>query len=73
MRKNQPPMLVLWGKYDPSFELSEPDAYKRDVPAAEVHILEGGHFALDTAADEIADRMDAFLKKNHSPRTLRPL
>ncbi|MGO4123070.1 alpha/beta fold hydrolase [Inquilinus sp. YAF38] len=69
LRENQPPMLVLWGKYDPSFELSEPDAYKRDVPAAEVHVLEGGHFALDTAADEIVELMDAFLKKNHSSRT----
>lgn len=73
MRENQPPMLVLWGKYDPSFDLSEPDAYKRDAPAAEVHILEAGHFALDTAADEIANLMDAFLKKNRSSRTLRPL
>jgi pimeloyl-ACP methyl ester carboxylesterase len=71
MRKNQPPMLVLWGKYDPSFDLSEPDAYKRDVPAAEVHILEGGHFALDTAADEIADLMDAFLKQNRSSGTFK--
>ncbi|MGF6233829.1 pimeloyl-ACP methyl ester carboxylesterase [Inquilinus ginsengisoli] len=71
MRENQPPMLVLWGKYDPSFGLSEPDAYKRDVPAAEVHILEGGHFALDTAADEIAELMDAFLKQNRSSGTLK--
>ena len=71
MRENQPPMLVLWGKYDPSFDLSEPDAYKRDVPEAEVHILDGGHFALDTSADEIADLTDAFLKKNRSSRTLK--
>jgi len=64
MRKTQPPMLVLWGRYDPSFDLSEPEAYRRDVPEAEVHILDGGHFALDTAADEIAGLMDAFLKKS---------
>jgi pimeloyl-ACP methyl ester carboxylesterase len=70
MRENQPRMLVLWGKYDPSFEISEPGAYKRDVPEAEIHILDGGHFALDTSADEIADLMDAFLKKNRSSRTL---
>ncbi|WP_343714836.1 alpha/beta hydrolase [Inquilinus sp.] len=64
LRETQPPLLVLWGRYDPSFELSEAEAYRRDVPAAEVHILDGGHFALDTAADEIAGLMDVFLKKN---------
>ena len=37
-----------------SFDPSEPEAYRRDVPNAQVHILDGGHFALDTAADEIA-------------------
>ena len=54
MREHQPRLLVLWGKYDLSFDLSEPEAYRRDVPEAEVHVLEAGHFALDTAADEIA-------------------
>jgi pimeloyl-ACP methyl ester carboxylesterase len=70
MRENQPRMLVLWGQCDPSFELSEAAAYKRDVPEAEVHILDGGHFALDTAADEIADLMDAFLKQDRCSRRL---
>jgi hypothetical protein len=42
------------GKYDLSFDLSEPEAYQRDVPNAEVHVLDAGHFALDTAADQIA-------------------
>jgi pimeloyl-ACP methyl ester carboxylesterase len=46
--------LVIWGKYDLSFDISEPQAYRRDVPRAEVHMLEAGHFALDTAANEIA-------------------
>ena len=41
-------MLVIWGKYDLSFDLSEPEAYRRDVPNAEVHVLDAGHFALDT-------------------------
>jgi len=54
MREKQPRLLVIWGKYDVSFELSEPEAYRRDVPGAQVHVLEAGHFALDTAADEIA-------------------
>ena len=54
MREKQPRLLVIWGKYDLSFDLSEPEAYRRDVPNAEVHVLDAGHFALDTAADQIA-------------------
>jgi len=54
MREKQPRLLVIWGKYERSFDPSEPEAYRRDVPDAEVHIVDGGHFALDTAADEIA-------------------
>lgn len=61
MRAYHPRLLVLWGKYDPSFDLSEAEAYRRDVPDAEVHILEAGHFALDTAADQIAERVRGFL------------
>ena len=62
MREKKPRLLVLWGKYDLSFDLSEPESYRRDVPAAEVHVLEAGHFALDVAADEIAERVRKFLK-----------
>ena len=58
--ENQPRLLVIWGKYDLSFDLCEPEAYRRDVPDAEVHILDAGHFALDTAADEIAEFIRAF-------------
>jgi pimeloyl-ACP methyl ester carboxylesterase len=53
---------VLWGKYDLSFELSEPEAYRRDVPNAQVYVLDAGHFALDTAADEIAGLIRGFLE-----------
>jgi pimeloyl-ACP methyl ester carboxylesterase len=61
MREKQPRLLVLWGKYDPSFERTEPEAYLRDVPNAQVHILEAGHFALDTAANEIAALIRSFV------------
>ncbi len=61
MREAQPRLLVVWGKYDLSFDPSEPYAYQRDVPAAAVHVLEAGHFALDTAAAEIAALVDGFL------------
>jgi pimeloyl-ACP methyl ester carboxylesterase len=51
MAQKRPRLLVLWGKYDPSFAPSEPEAYRRDVPNSQIHVLEAGHFALDTAAD----------------------
>src|SRR3984957_18393264 len=60
MRAAQSRLLVVWGKYDPSFDSSEPEAYRRDVPRAQVHILDAGHFALDTAADEIAALIRGF-------------
>lgn len=61
MSKNQPRLLVLWGKYDLSFDPTEPAAYRRDVPNAQIHILDGGHFALDTAADEAAGLIRDFV------------
>ncbi len=67
MRETQPRLLVTWGKYDPSFDLSEPEAYRRDVPNAEVHILDAGHFALDTAADEIASLIRRFVGPSQQP------
>jgi pimeloyl-ACP methyl ester carboxylesterase len=62
MQKNQPQLLVIWGKYESSFDPSEPESYRRDVPNAQVHIVDGGHFALDTAADEIAQLVRNFVK-----------
>jgi len=61
MRPKQPRLLVIWGKYDLSFDLSEPEAYRRDVPKAEVHVLDAGHFALDTATDKIAALVRGFV------------
>ena len=65
MRHRQPRLLVIWGKHDPSFNISEPEAYRRDVPRAQVHVLDAGHFALDTAADEIAALVRGFVGSNH--------
>jgi pimeloyl-ACP methyl ester carboxylesterase len=62
MREHKPRLLVIWGKYDLSFDPSEPEAYRRDVPNAEIHVLDAGHFALDTAADEIAALVRAFVR-----------
>jgi pimeloyl-ACP methyl ester carboxylesterase len=62
MRDKQPRLLVIWGKYESSFDPSEPEAYRRDVPKAEVYIVDGGHFALDTAADQIAQLVRSFMR-----------
>jgi pimeloyl-ACP methyl ester carboxylesterase len=59
----QPPLLVLWGKYDPSFTVAGATAYAGDVPKAEIHVLEAGHFALDEATDEIASLVRDFLER----------
>ncbi|HEY1250132.1 MAG TPA: alpha/beta hydrolase [Thermoanaerobaculia bacterium] len=64
MRERQPRLLVLWGKYDLSFEPTEPEAYRKDVPGAEIHVLDAGHFALDTAADEIARLVRGFMRQD---------
>ena len=61
MRENQPRLLVIWGKYELSFDPGEPERYRQDVPNAEVQIVDGGHFALDTAADEIAALVQRFV------------
>jgi pimeloyl-ACP methyl ester carboxylesterase len=61
LRANRPPLLVAWGRYDPSFEAAEAEAYRRDVPDAEVHLLDAGHFALDEQPDLIAELTRRFL------------
>lgn len=61
LREHQPPTLVVWGRYDPSFQVAEAAAYQRDLPKAEVHILDAGHFALDEKPDEIAVLVRDFL------------
>ena len=62
MKKTQPSLLVLWGKHDLSFDLGEPERYRKDVPGAKVHMLDAGHFALDTKADEMAALVREFMK-----------
>jgi len=62
MQKAQPRLLVIWGKYDLSFDPGEPERYRKDVPHAEVHVLDAGHFALDTKPDEIAALVREFMK-----------
>ncbi|WP_405988256.1 alpha/beta fold hydrolase [Streptomyces sp. NBC_00986] len=61
LRTRRPRTLVLWGRHDASFRAREADSYRADLPDAEIHLLDGGHFVLDTCADEAAERIRAFL------------
>ena len=60
-RKHQPKALVIWGKYDVFFDVAEAHCYKKDLPKAEVHILEGGHMALETNFDEVVQLIEMFM------------
>lgn len=62
-REHQPPLLAVWGKNDPFFIPPGAEAYKRDLPDAEIHFLDAGHFALETHGDEIAAHMRDFLAR----------
>lgn len=72
MQKTHPKLLVLWGKHDLSFDLGEPERYRKDVPEAEVHILNAGHFALNTKADEIAGLVRQFMTLHVMTASLAP-
>lgn len=63
LRAHRPPLLVLWGRYDPSFATAGAHAYLRDVPDAEVHILDAGHFALDEKLEDCAVLIREFLAR----------
>jgi pimeloyl-ACP methyl ester carboxylesterase len=63
LRDNQPPLLVIWGKYDPSFTIAGAEAYKCDVPNTEVHIVDAGHFAMDLDARPVERLAQSFLDK----------
>jgi pimeloyl-ACP methyl ester carboxylesterase len=61
-RRHQPPLLAVWGCHDPFFLPAGAEAFKQDLPNAEVHFYETGHFALETHADDIAAAIRQFLK-----------
>jgi pimeloyl-ACP methyl ester carboxylesterase len=60
-RKEQPRLLAIWGKNDPFFLPAGAEAYKRDIPDAEVRFLDTGHFALETHAGDIAEAINEFI------------
>lgn len=63
LRDHQPPALIVWGRGDPIFVEAGAHAYLRDLPDAEVHILDTGHFALEEGLPEIAPLIAKFLDR----------
>jgi pimeloyl-ACP methyl ester carboxylesterase len=67
-RTHQPPLLAVWGNQDPFFLPPGAEAYKRDIPSAEVHFLNTGHFAIETHHQEIASAIREFLGRKLKPQ-----
>ncbi|MEO0616986.1 MAG: alpha/beta hydrolase [Pseudomonadota bacterium] len=63
LREHQPPVLAIWGRNDPFFAPAGALAFQKDVPRAEVELLDTGHFALETHVVEIASRVRRFLNR----------
>jgi pimeloyl-ACP methyl ester carboxylesterase len=64
-REHQPPTLVAWGEHDEIFGPDGARAYATDLPDAEIHLLDAGHYALETSGAEIAALMREFLDRVH--------
>ncbi len=63
LRRRQPALLAIWGANDPIFVPAGAEAYRRDVPDAEIVLLDTGHFALEEEVDTIAERTGALMRK----------
>jgi pimeloyl-ACP methyl ester carboxylesterase len=63
-RKSKPPLLAIWGKNDPFFIPAGAEAFRKDIPDAQVRFLDTGHFAIETHAVEIASAIKEFLHGN---------
>ena len=63
LRQRKPATLVVWGANDPSFIAAGAEAFRRDLPDAEIHLLDAGHFALDEQTDQIARFILDFMAK----------
>jgi pimeloyl-ACP methyl ester carboxylesterase len=65
-RKWKPPVLAIWGRFDPYFIPAGAEAFRRDIPEATVQFLDTGHFALETHVEEVAEAMGRFLESNRA-------
>ena len=63
-REHQPPTLIVWGRNDEIFPAAGAEPYKRDLENLDYHLIDTGHFALETHGDEIAGLMREFIGRN---------
>jgi pimeloyl-ACP methyl ester carboxylesterase len=63
-RRAKPPLLAIWGKFDPYFIPAGAEAFRKDIPHATVKFLPTGHFALETHLEEVVSAMRKFLADN---------
>ena len=68
LRDHQPPTLIVWGPNDHDMPEASARAYLRDLPDAELHLLEGGHWLLETHLDQVVELVRGFLGRVHSTR-----
>jgi len=66
LREQQPPTLIVWGLRDGYMPEGAARAYLRDLPDAELHMLDAGHWALETSLDEIVPLARDFLGRVHT-------
>jgi pimeloyl-ACP methyl ester carboxylesterase len=71
LRTWKPPTLVVWGKNDPIFTPEGAEAFRRDVPETEIHLLDTGHFALEEDVDRIVAQMKGFFARRVRSGTVR--
>jgi pimeloyl-ACP methyl ester carboxylesterase len=64
LRQRQPPSLLVWGRHDPLFTVAGALAFGRELPEADIHLLNAGHFALEEEGDLIADLVLRFLDRD---------
>jgi pimeloyl-ACP methyl ester carboxylesterase len=64
-RDSRVPLLAVWGRGDEIFGPAGAQAFADDLPDAEIHLLDGGHFLLESALDDVVDLMLGFLAKVH--------
>ena len=70
-REHHPPLLAVWGRHDPAFLPAGAAAYQRDLPDAKIHLLDAGHFALETHAEEVATLIRTFLDSEIGSTTVK--
>ena len=63
LKKWRPPALLLWGRHDPYFDIAETLSWMQDLPRMEARIFDGGHFLLETHAEESAAQIAEFIER----------